>query len=32
MSMYDCVCASPNTVALSQTTVTRKGDGKNGTY
>ena len=30
--MYDCECVSPNTVALSQTTVTRKGDGKNVTY
>ena len=29
---YDCVCVSPNTVALSQTTVTPKANGKNVTY
>lgn len=32
MSVYDCVCVSPNTVALSQTTVTPKANGKNVTY
>lgn len=32
VSMYDCVCVSPNTVALSQTTVTPKAKGENVTY